>query len=208
MSLVNPMAALTASQRGRASHLQATKRTDEDESKAKSKSNEQEQQAQNVDPLTKASWYAVEAFGKAFGGTNKSNGGNGSEGGDDSKAEALDLTRPPRSLSETMKRLELDTVDRSYFVSGDVDAMIYDVDCVFADPFASFAGRDRFVDNLSNLGSFVTKYDTRMISYDTSGAEGVVVEGEGKGSAIVRSKVCLLRVLRRFDVLGNLLEAN
>ena len=34
--------------------------------------------------------------------------------------------------------------------------------------FFSFldAGRDRFIDNLSNLGSFITNYNAKMIDYD------------------------------------------
>ena len=46
-----------------------------------------------------------------------------------------------------------------------MDKLIYDEDCVFADPFVSFRGRDRFVDNLQNLGSFITKYSANMLDY-------------------------------------------
>lgn len=63
-----------------------------------------------------------------------------------------------------MKRIQLDN-DRSYFLSGQVDNEIYQDDCLFADPFVSFRGRDRFVDNLQNLGSFITKYDAKVIKY-------------------------------------------
>jgi hypothetical protein len=56
--------------------------------------------------------------------------------------------------------------DRSYFLSGEVDRLIYDEDCVFADPFVAFNGRDRFIDNLANLGSFITNYDAKMLKYD------------------------------------------
>lgn len=108
-------------------------------------------QDDDMNPVTKASWYAVEAFGKVFGDKDKVVAQNN-----------LDL--PPQSMKETFERIQLDN-DRSYFLSGDVDKLIYDEDCVFADPFVSFSGRDRFVDNLQNLGSFITKYDAKMIDY-------------------------------------------
>ncbi|KAL7495755.1 hypothetical protein ACHAWT_004131 [Skeletonema menzelii] len=107
-------------------------------------------------PLELASWYAVEAFGKAFGSKKES----------DSTASSsdIDLTKAPSSLDETLKRIQLDN-DRSYFLSGEVDRYIYDEQCTFADPFVSFDGRDRFIDNLANLGSFITNYDAKMINY-------------------------------------------
>mmetsp|Transcript_20883 Transcript_20883/g.37706 ORF Transcript_20883/g.37706 Transcript_20883/m.37706 type:complete len:266 (+) Transcript_20883:47-844(+) len=110
-------------------------------------------------PLELASWYAVEAFGKAFGSNNKS--------ADDVTvvSDAIDFTKPPLSLEETLKRIQLDN-DRSYFLSGEVDRYIYDEECTFADPFVSFDGRDRFIDNLANLGSFITNYDAKMIKND------------------------------------------
>eukprot|EP00569_Conticribra_weissflogii_P002953 CAMPEP_0171328736 /NCGR_PEP_ID=MMETSP0878-20121228/822_1 /TAXON_ID=67004 /ORGANISM="Thalassiosira weissflogii, Strain CCMP1336" /LENGTH=260 /DNA_ID=CAMNT_0011828605 /DNA_START=95 /DNA_END=877 /DNA_ORIENTATION=- len=116
-------------------------------------------------PLELASWYAVEAFGKVFGGNIK----------DDNKSinnfGVIDLTKPPSSLDETLTRIQMDN-DRSYFLSGEVDRLIYDEDCTFADPFVSFNGRDRFIENLANLGSFITNYDARMLKYD--------VEKDGK----------------------------
>jgi len=107
-------------------------------------------------PLELASWYAVEAFGKAFGSKKGSEGTN--------SISNIDLNKPPSSLDETLKRIQLDN-DRSYFLSGEVDRYIYDEQCTFADPFVSFDGRDRFIDNLANLGSFITNYDAKMINY-------------------------------------------
>jgi hypothetical protein len=109
-----------------------------------------------MDPLTKASWYGVELFGKVFGGKVKQN--------DATSEETINLDTPPQSIQETLERIQLDN-DRSYFLSGNVDTLIYDEDCVFADPFVSFRGRDRFVDNLQNLGSFITKYSAKMLDY-------------------------------------------
>lgn len=106
---------------------------------------------EDMNVLTKSSWYAVEWFGNTFG-----------KKGDSSDTDVAQLTSAPKSLDETVRRINDDN-DRYYFLSGEVDSFIYDVDCVFADPFVSFAGRDRFIENLQNLGSFITKYDARVI---------------------------------------------
>lgn len=107
-----------------------------------------------MNPLVKSSWYAVEAFGKMFGKA-------------ETKNKDLDSSKPPSSLKETLRRIELDN-ERFYFLSGQVDKLIYAENCVFSDPFVSFAGRDRFVDNLKNLGSFITKYDAKVLTYDVN----------------------------------------
>lgn len=49
--------------------------------------------------------------------------------------------------------------------------------CEFADPFVSFRGRDRFVENLQNLGSFITEYSARPLDYN-------VVEDGGANAAV------------------------
>mmetsp|Transcript_17287 Transcript_17287/g.29792 ORF Transcript_17287/g.29792 Transcript_17287/m.29792 type:complete len:253 (-) Transcript_17287:287-1045(-) len=119
-------------------------------------------------PLELASWYAVEAFGKAFGSKKSANDAN------DNVGDSIDLSNPPSSLEETLKRIQLDN-DRSYFLSGEVDRFIYDEQCTFADPFVAFDGRDRFIDNLSNLGSFITNYDAKMIKYNV-GQDGKEID--------------------------------
>jgi predicted nucleotidyltransferase len=111
----------------------------------------------DMNPLTRASWYAVEAFGSVFGSKK--------ERSSSAASSNIDLTVAPSSLKETLERIQLDN-DRSYFLSGEVDKLIYDDDCRFADPFVSFRGRDRFVDNLQNLGSFITKYSAKLLDYN------------------------------------------
>jgi hypothetical protein len=120
---------------------------------ANNNDNDTNQKDKNINPLTKSSWYAVELFGKVFGSAKD-------------EAQAVeDYSGPPQSLQETLNRIKLDN-DRSYFLSGQVDEEIYYPDCVFSDPFVSFAGRDRFVTNLANLGSFITNYSARVLDYD------------------------------------------
>jgi len=124
--------------------------------------NEQDQ-IEDTNPIAKASWYAVEQFGKLV-----------NKGGTSKALKEIDATKPPSSAKETLERIKLDN-DREYFLSGQVDSLIYDKDCIFADPFVSFSGRDRFVENLSNLGSVITKYSARMLKYDVSD-DGLVVD--------------------------------
>mmetsp|Transcript_6840 Transcript_6840/g.10044 ORF Transcript_6840/g.10044 Transcript_6840/m.10044 type:complete len:264 (-) Transcript_6840:564-1355(-) len=122
-------------------------------------------------PVAKASWYAVEVFGQIFGsGNRKRSAGETS----DVATDAIDLSVSPKSLDEALKRIEMDNA-RSYFLSGEVDVEAYAEECIFADPFVSFSGRTRFVDNLANLGSFITNYDAKFLGYEVDQA-GVKVQ--------------------------------
>jgi Uncharacterized conserved protein (DUF2358) len=112
-------------------------------------------------PIEKAAWYAVETFGKVFGKL---------AGDREEDNETMVNTGPPTTLAETKRRLRADN-DRSYFLSGQVDVELYSPDCVFQDPFVAFSGRDRFVANLQNLGSFITKYEARPLRYNDDDAD-------------------------------------
>ena len=129
-----------------------------------------ERKADNVDgdlsPLTQASWYAVEAFGNIFAKDN-------SKRKVAQEPVVYSLDQAPSSLQETLQRIQADN-QRQYFLSGSIDELIYDEDCVFSDPFVSFQGRDRFVQNLANLGSFITEYSAKPIQYDESTDKAVV----------------------------------
>jgi len=132
---------------------------------------------EDMNILTKSSWYAVELFGNVFGKNDQSE--------DSSETTVLQSSSSsaPISLDETIKRINDDN-DRDYFLSGEVDSYIYDVDCVFADPFVSFSGRDRFVQNLQNLGSFITKYDARVLKYSD-----VIYRDDDSNIPIVETKI-------------------
>jgi len=108
-----------------------------------------------VDPVTRTSWYAVEALGKVFGSKSR-------------KDKPPSTEQPPSSLSETLQRIQEDN-EREYFLSGDLDVLIYDEDCTFSDPFVSFQGRDRFVANLQNLGAFISAYSAKPLAYKVDG---------------------------------------
>lgn len=119
---------------------------------------------QGTGPATKAVWFATEAFGKAAALF---------RGNDDLDGQP-DTRIPPKDLDDSIRRLSVDyegTEDdpRPYFLTGKMDVALYDPDCEFADPFVSFKGRDRFVENLENLaGGFITESSTRMLSSGTT----------------------------------------
>jgi len=122
----------------------------------------------NMNSITRASWYAAEALGSIFGqfGSNKVDATRGLKYRQPipslTKAN-IDFLQSPSSLDETLMRIQLDN-DRCYFLSGQVDAMIYDPNCLFSDPFVSFYGRERFINNLKNLGTFITRFDAKLLS--------------------------------------------
>lgn len=122
---------------------------------ASKRPNESSDSSSTPDALTKASWYAVEAFGKVFG----------KDTARSPQISSYSTDQPPMSMKETQERIQKDN-DRAYFLSGTIDELIYSEDCTFADPFVSFQGRDRFVENLANLGSFITKYSAKPLAYN------------------------------------------
>jgi hypothetical protein len=83
---------------------------------------------QDPNPITKLSWYAVEAFGRVF------NVNNSPADPMNANNIPLDRSKPPTTIDETFQRIKLDN-EREYFLSGQVDAFIYDTNCEFADPF-------------------------------------------------------------------------
>jgi hypothetical protein len=138
----------------------------------------------DMNPFTKSVWYGVEKFGQVvatFTNQNETTINEKNKPQELSMDKVNFLSIPPASLNETLQRIRLDN-DRSYFLSGKVDTYIYDKDCVFADPFVSFQGRDRFVDNLQNLGSFITNYTAKIIQYNVEG-------GDSNPVTIVKTKI-------------------
>jgi len=149
-------------------------------------------------PLVKASWFAVEAFGKMFGSNEQANENSNKVISAGTAEIKVDLSRPPLSLDEALKRIELDN-ERNYFLSGEVDVEAYAEDCTFADPFVSFDGRQRFVDNLANLGSFITKYDAKFLGYNVNEAGTQVDTKVGIQALLLRSVIVDLPEMIYFD---------
>ena len=107
----------------------------------------------------KSVWFGAELFGKMAKAV---------RGVDVTSARAAQ--RAPSTLEEAISRLKMDydgspSDPRPYFLTGVMDEALYDEECEFADPFVSFKGRQRFVENLSNLaGGFITESSTRVLS--------------------------------------------
>eukprot|EP00557_Chaetoceros_sp_GSL56_P004285 CAMPEP_0176493556 /NCGR_PEP_ID=MMETSP0200_2-20121128/9611_1 /TAXON_ID=947934 /ORGANISM="Chaetoceros sp., Strain GSL56" /LENGTH=258 /DNA_ID=CAMNT_0017891225 /DNA_START=98 /DNA_END=874 /DNA_ORIENTATION=+ len=142
-------------------------------SKGSKKTPSADQVEQDMNPVAQASWYTVEAFGKLFSPLVSSAAGGQQQKQQLVQSVSVNTSLPPKSARETLERIRLDN-DRQYFLSGLVDELIYDEDCVFSDPFVSFRGRSRFVENLKNLGSFITKYDSKVLQYNVS-QDGLMV---------------------------------
>lgn len=103
---------------------------------AKENESDMKKKENNINPFLKSSWYATEAFGKIFATPRVENKVIQKSG----YGEEIDLRKKPSSLEEALKRIEMDNA-RSYFLSGSIDIMAYDKDCIFADPFVTFSGK-------------------------------------------------------------------
>jgi hypothetical protein len=114
---------------------------------------------EDVSLALKAAWLGTEILG------NVASALKGEASSQEAAAVGAVTAGPPRSMGEAAARLRED-YGRDYFVTGAVDAELYAPDCVFADPFASFTGRQRFVDNLQNLGLFVVGADLRLLAFE------------------------------------------
>ena len=110
-----------------------------------------------MDPATKSVWFATEVFGKLAAAVRGS------------PPPSPPAGPPPKDLDDAIARLVEDYAGtsadpRPYFLTGKMDTALYDAECEFADPFVSFNGRDRFVENLENLaGGFITESSTRTL---------------------------------------------
>ena len=114
---------------------------------------EQKDDREPPSPLLKAAWFATEAFGKV---------------GAPKKQERKTTTGAPTTRADLVRRIAADNEsDPPYFLAGGFDRDAYADDCEFSDPFVAFKGRDRFEDNLSNLGSSITEFAARPIGDPT-----------------------------------------
>ena len=152
---------------------------------------------EDMNPLTRATWYAVESFGNIFG---KKEGDGKAEGNEKGTVE-VDLTKAPSSMDEAVLRIQMDN-DRYYFLSGKVDKLAYTEQCTFSDPFVSFDGRDRFVDNLQNLGSFITNYNAKMLNYDViqNDSDSSITQVKTKVRSEHGKKICTIHSMQTLQI--------
>lgn len=119
-------------------------------------------------PLLKAVWSATEVLGNVAatisGGT---------------KDGLSEVEVPPErtalSPDEALRALR-EEYEKEYFLSGEVDLSLYEDDCVFADPFASFKGKERFKNNLSNLGLFILDSQAKLLALDVLQSDPLVIK--------------------------------
>lgn len=122
----------------------------------------------------KGAWALAEVFGRVA-----------------ARRDALDtprtLNEPPRSAAEVVQRIAADYEKvPPYYLSGNFDRELYADDCLFADDFASFKGRDRFEENLANLaGGFITESWARPIG------EPLITDNSYEAKFLVRLRLAL-----------------
>ena len=90
-----------------------------------------------------------------------------------------------------MERLRAD-YDRNYFLTGDIDVPLYTEDCEFADPFTSFRGRQRFVQNLKPFGfdsEFQMCFSSLVKLFKCSGCELFIESVYWSGQIVMSCQV-------------------
>jgi hypothetical protein len=133
-------------------------------SQKKLDSNCEDKKVQEASPLLSAVWIGTEMMGNIARAFAK----------EETSLSSIEVLQGPKSWKEASQRLKMD-YKRNYFVTGECDTNLYDENCLFADPFTSFKGRDRFISNLQNLGLFVSGWNIRMLSFEDS-QEGAYIK--------------------------------
>ncbi len=115
----------------------------------------------------KAAWYAAEAAGNAVGAA------KAATGKETAAAATPASSTSPLAWADAVDAIRAD-YEQVYFVSGRGDLAAYAPDCYFADPFAGFTGTDRFVRNVSNLGSTLSDVKLSLTSFEADEAARTV----------------------------------
>ena len=112
-------------------------------------------------PALKAAWLASEQFGKV----------TGKKGGEEI-ASTSPSEEEPMTREEIIDALEKD-YEKNYFIGGESEMKAYSSECVFADPFVSFTGLDRFKQNVGNLGTSLKDVECKVLKMVDNGDDGV-----------------------------------
>lgn len=115
---------------------------------------------QEPGPALKAVWYAAEQFGKLVG--------RGGKQGEDAVAST---SAPQQWDRATVVDSIREDYARNYFVSGAGEMSAYAPDCIFADPFVSFKGVQRFKQNVGNLGGMMQDVKLNIDEFKEEGNE-------------------------------------
>lgn len=93
----------------------------------------------------------------------------GATKGDADAARTSSTTAGPSSRAELIESIRADYA-QNYFVTGTGEMAGYDPQCVFADPFVSFTGLQRFKANVSNLGGLMRDIKLDVFEFTESEA--------------------------------------
>eukprot|EP00468_Gymnochlora_sp_CCMP2014_P011047 CAMPEP_0167757234 /NCGR_PEP_ID=MMETSP0110_2-20121227/9813_1 /TAXON_ID=629695 /ORGANISM="Gymnochlora sp., Strain CCMP2014" /LENGTH=573 /DNA_ID=CAMNT_0007643403 /DNA_START=96 /DNA_END=1820 /DNA_ORIENTATION=+ len=125
---------------------------------------------QPINALGKVIWYSTEALGQAsalfkgVSGTKVEEGISKTEVVELEESESISRTAT-LSKDEALSLLK-DDCENAYFITGEASANLYESDCEFADPFASFKGYDRFAANLRNLQPFIIESFVKLLNFE------------------------------------------
>jgi len=138
-----------------------------------------------ADQFSKFVWSASEIVGKAAAGFL----GKESASSSSSYSSARSPEVLPREQALAMLREDCES---GYFLTGKATANLYDEDCEFADPFASFRGYKRFAENLANLQPFIKDSYVKLIDFkEEEGEEAESSSGRSSFSVNTRYMVRL-----------------
>jgi len=129
----------------------------------------------------KAAWVGAEIFGDVLGKRKQSAEDQLSS----SSSTATAVAPPPgvKTVDQVLESIRADYAE-DYFISGKGEMADYDPQCLFADPFVSFRGVERFKKNVSNLGALISDVDLEITKWDVKPAEGTL-EASWRFSAIL-----------------------
>jgi hypothetical protein len=101
----------------------------------------------------KAAWVGAEIFGDIMG-KNKQQQPDATQQQQQQSSSSAATAAGVRTVDQVLESIRADYAD-DYFISGKGEMVDYDPQCLFADPFVSFKGTDRFKKNVSNLGALM-----------------------------------------------------
>ena len=128
----------------------------------------EKQGSQDVTPMLRAVWSATEVLGNAAAALSGS-GKNKKRGDEGSLPVRAKLTE-----EEALQSLR-DEYERAYFLSGEIDMSLFEEDCLFSDPFAGFRGKERFKNNLENLGLFISKSQAKLLKLEVTQRDPLII---------------------------------
>jgi hypothetical protein len=95
----------------------------------------------------------AEVFGDILG-KNKKQAGDEQPSSSNTPTAVAAAASGVRTVDQVLESIREDYAD-DYFISGKGEMADYDPECLFADPFVSFRGVERFKKNVSNLGALM-----------------------------------------------------